>query len=87
MRLVAAILAVALIAGCLVHVRRQEISVRLGIQQLRSRQVELRRALWTQQAVMGELTAPEKVRNRAEQMSLPMVAKDRHGKVYLAAGQ
>jgi len=72
-RMALVILLLAGIAVALVHIRRAEIIARHEIQQLRMRQVKLRRQLWDQQIRLGLLTTPEKVRRRVEDMQLDLV--------------
>ncbi len=70
MRLAIVIVSVAAIAVGLVHLRRTEIATRHRIQRLSAEQIRLRRVLWDQQVRLGELTAPGRVRQRADEMAL-----------------
>jgi len=75
-------LVIVLLAGIavgLVHLRRGEIITRHEIQRLQMRQVKLRRQLWNQQIRLGLLTAPDKVRQRVEQMKLDLVRAPAEG--------
>ena len=75
MRLAIVIVSVTAIAVGLVHLRRTEIATRHRIRRLSAEQVRLRRALWDQQVRLGELTAPARVQQRAEEMALGLSHK------------
>ncbi len=69
MRFGAVILILAALAVALTHLRRQEVLLRHEIQQLQSRQVQLRRKLWDQQVRLGYLTAPDRMQRRLQELS------------------
>ncbi len=56
----------------LVHIRRWEASARYEIQQLKRRRVNISRRIWVQQARLGKLTGPRRVRRRADEMALDL---------------
>ncbi len=64
MRTTLVILVIAIVAVCLVHIRRAEMTVRHEIQRCCDREIRLRRELWDQQARIGRLTAPREVRRK-----------------------
>lgn len=74
-RLGMVIAVLAAMALGLVHVRRAKVRARHEIQGLRLRQISLRRRLWDQEVRIGQLTTPERIRFRAAQMPLGLVAK------------
>jgi len=69
-RLGLVIVCMAAIAVALVHLRRQELTVRHEIQGVEAYQVRLRRMLWHQERDLGCLTAPAKVHDRAVRMAI-----------------
>ena len=75
LRLAIVIVSVTAIAVGLVHLRRTEIATRHQIQRLSAEQIRLRRALWDQQVRLGELTAPQRVQQRADEMALGLSHK------------
>ena len=75
MRLGMVIAVLAAMAMGLVHVRRAKVRTRHEIQTLRLEQISLRRRLWDQEVRIGQLTTPERIRFRAAQMPLGLVAK------------
>ena len=60
----------------LVHIRRWEASARYEIQQLKRRRVNISRRIWVQQARLGQLTGPRRVRRRADEMALDLTDRD-----------
>jgi len=72
MRLVLVIVALGAIAVSMVQIRRGEATARHQVQSLQRRQVSLRRRLWDQQIRLGELTGPQTLRRRADQMVLDL---------------
>ena len=75
MRLAIVILAVAAIAVGLVHIRRMEVTVGHEIEELRTREVSLRRELWDRQVRAGQLSAPNEIRRRVDEMALDLIDK------------
>ena len=75
MRMSLVIVVLAAIAVGLVQIRREKIRARHEIQQMRARQVLVRRRLWDQDVRIGQLTTPERIRNRVRCMGLEMVEK------------
>ena len=71
------ILALAVVAVGLVHLRRAELIARHDAQRLQLEQVKLRRLLWDQQITLSYLAAPAEVRRRSEEMCLDLVKQDR----------
>lgn len=71
------ILALAVVAVGLVHLRRAELIVRHDAQRLQLEQVKVRRQLWGQQITLSYLAAPAEVRRRSDQMCLDLVERDR----------
>ncbi len=70
MRISLIIVALASIAVGMVHIRRSETRANYQIQQLQLEQIYLRRKLYDQQADIGRLIAPRRVRQRMEQMGV-----------------
>jgi hypothetical protein len=66
------IIALAVVTVGIVHLRREEIRARHQLQDLQIRQVKLRRALYDQQARLGMLTCPRRVRQRAAQLAVDL---------------
>ena len=76
MRLAVIIVALAVTAVLLVHIRREEMVARHEIQRAREESVALRRDLQEQQVKLGFLTAPMGVENRAGQMAMEFIDKN-----------
>jgi hypothetical protein len=73
MKLSFVIVCLAAIAAGVVHFRREQTLLRSEVQRLQSRQVEIRRDLWDQQARLGWLINPAEVRRRTQDLALPLV--------------
>ena len=75
MRLALIIVCLTSIAVARVHLRRSQLLVRHDQQEQANRQIELRRALWDQQVRLGYQTAPDRIRQRAQEMALQRAAQ------------
>ena len=75
MRLTFLIFSMAVIAVALVHLRRQETSLRHEILQIEASRVDLRRQLWSGQVDLAYKLRPEDVRRRSEEMALQMTPR------------
>ncbi len=69
MRLAIIILSLAAITVCLVHIRRGEDDAAREIQQLRSQQISLRRALWDMDSGISRLIARGTLRRQAGKLT------------------
>ncbi|HDZ20558.1 hypothetical protein LCGC14_0513030 [marine sediment metagenome] len=79
MRWMMVIVILAAVATALVHFRRSEVRARHEIRQLDRQQVQLRRQLWDQQILLGEVTSPGRIRQIVQVGSLDLA--DRSGTV------
>jgi hypothetical protein len=61
------LIGLSVIAGAVVHLRGRSARLSYEIQQLHSRQVELRQELWTQQMELARLRTPEAIRLRLQE--------------------
>lgn len=75
MRIVLVIAALASITVGMVHIRRAETRAHHQVHRLQLEQIHLRRALYDQQAILGRLTAPHRVRRRARQMDVRLTSR------------
>ncbi len=73
MRFAWIILAFAVIAAAMVHLRLERASVRADTFRLSARRHEIRRELWNQQIRLGELTSPREVNQRGHQLALELL--------------
>lgn len=79
MRFSLVVVTLAAVAVGMVHLRRATTRAHYQVQRLQVRQVGLRRRLYDQQAILGQLTAPSRVRKRAEQMDTTLTYSRRQG--------
>ncbi len=75
MRCILLIVALAVIASTLVHVRRGEVRARYETRRMQSQQVSLQRELRSQQIQLSHLTSPARVRQTAEAMALGLTER------------
>jgi hypothetical protein len=73
MRFAWIILAFAVIAAGMVHLRLERESVQADTLRLSARRHEVRRELWNQQIHLGELTSPRQVNQRGHQLALELL--------------
>ena len=73
MRFAWIILAFAVIAAAMVHLRLERASVQADTFRLSARRHEVRRELWDQQIHLGELTSPRQVNQRGHQLALELL--------------
>ncbi len=73
MRFAWIILAFAVIAAGMVHLRLERASVQADTFRLSARRHEVRRELWNQQIRLGELTSPREVNKRGYQLALELL--------------
>lgn len=69
------IAAMAVVAVCLVQMRRSEVVVRNEIQKLELKNVQIRREMWTRQVALGRLVTPQFIRAQAYAMAIDMIDK------------
>ena len=72
MRIAFVIVSLTAIALALVHLRREEVTVRYEMQRTQSRHAKVRREMWDRQMLISGLMTPRAVRFRAEVMALEM---------------
>ena len=73
MRFAWIILAFAVIAGAMVHLRLEQASVRAETYRLSASRHEVRRTLWDQHIRLGELSSPRQVNQRGRQLALELL--------------
>ena len=73
MRFAWIILAFAVIAAAVVHLRLEQASVRAETYRLSASRHEVRRTLWDQQIRLGELASPRQVNQRGRQLALELL--------------
>ncbi len=73
MRFAWIILAFAVIASAMVHLRLERASVQADTFRLSARRHEVRRELWNQQVRLGELTSLRQVNRRGHQLALELL--------------
>ncbi|MDY7011097.1 MAG: hypothetical protein SVV80_10155 [Planctomycetota bacterium] len=73
MRFAWIILAFAVIAVAMVHLRLEQAFVRAETFQMSARRCEIRRRLWDHQIRLGELASPRQVNRRGRQLALELL--------------
>jgi hypothetical protein len=69
------ILTLAAVTVATVHLRRAETRARHQVYRLQIEQIHLRRRLYDQQAILGRLTAPRRVRQRVRQLDVRLTSR------------